>query len=75
VVPQLLTTGSGLWRRVAAGLGALGLLAAMPAAAQAEGAVQRAARTGQLVMGSSAATAPWWPIESLPNSPRLWAGR
>ncbi len=55
---QPLTTRSRLWSRLVAGLGALGLLAALPAAAQAEGAVQRAARTGQLVLSGFANVPP-----------------
>lgn len=61
---------AGLGRRLAAGVGALGLLAAMPAAVQAqsqtkppakpqlEGAVQRAARSGQLVLSGFADVPP-----------------
>ena len=61
---------AGLGRRLAAGVGALGLLAVMPAAVQAqsqtkppakpqlEGAVQRAARSGQLVLSGFADVPP-----------------
>lgn len=87
---------AGLGRRLAAGVGALGLLAAMPAAVQAQsqtkpqldGAVQRAARSGQLVLSGFAdvpplmmlspkasppATASWW-LNALPlSSARPWA--
>ena len=61
---------AGLGRRLAAGVGALGLLAVMPAAVQAqsqtkpqpkaqlEGAVQRAARSGELVLSGFADVPP-----------------
>ncbi|WP_254993251.1 extracellular substrate binding-like orphan protein GrrP [Cyanobium sp. BA5m-21] len=61
---------AGLGRRLAAGVAALGLLAVMPAAVQAqsqtkppakpqlEGAVQRAARSGQLVLSGFADVPP-----------------
>ncbi|WP_241518316.1 MULTISPECIES: extracellular substrate binding-like orphan protein GrrP [Cyanobium] len=61
---------AGLGRRLAAGVGAFGLLAAMPAAVQAqsqtkppakpqlEGAVQRAARSGELVLSGFADVPP-----------------
>ncbi len=53
-----LAPSPSLGRRLSAALGALGLLAAMPAAAQAEGVVQRAARTGELVLGGFANVPP-----------------
>jgi len=57
---------AGLGSRLAAGVGALGLLAVMPVAVQAqsqpkpqiEGAVQRAARSGQLVLSGFADVPP-----------------
>lgn len=52
------TSGPFAWLRRSAALGALGLLAGLPAAAQAEGAVQRAARTGQLVVSGFANVPP-----------------
>jgi len=48
----------GLRRRVGLALIALGLLAATPVAALAEGAVQRAARTGELVLSGFADVPP-----------------
>ncbi len=48
----------GLGRRVSLALIALGLLAATPVAALAEGAVQRAARTGELVLSGFADVPP-----------------
>ncbi len=48
--PQPASVRQRLGRLSSLAFGALGLLAVMPAAALAEGAVQRAARTGELVM-------------------------
>ena len=66
VAPKRRSRLAGLGSRLAAGVGALGLLAVMPAAvqaqsqpkAQAEGAVQRAARSGQLVLSGFADVPP-----------------
>lgn len=69
-VPKRSSRLAGLGRRLAAGVGALGLLAVMPAAVQAqsqpkslakpqlEGAVQRAARSGELVLSGFADVPP-----------------
>ncbi|MCP9882261.1 extracellular substrate binding-like orphan protein GrrP [Cyanobium sp. Alchichica 3B3-8F6] len=47
-----------IWRGLAGSIATLGLLAVMPAAALAEGVVQRAARTGELVMSGLADVPP-----------------